>query len=223
MAVELASRFLGARSATVARNGTLIGGLMYIALGLLPVYLGLAGKTLLPDVGDAEQIVPKLAEAYLPGWANALFAGALISAILSVVHAALHAPAAQISHNIVARVMPDMSAAARLTSVRATVLILSLAAFLLALTVERIKDLVELASAFGSAGVFVTTLFALFTRFGGPQAATSSMLTGMAAWAVGRFVLQLQAPYLTAMALATLVYIGFALLEARQPQPAPEA
>lgn len=213
VAVELASRFLGARSAAAARNGTIIGGLMYIGLGLLPIFLGLAGKTLLPNVEDSEQIVPKLAEAYLPAWGYALFAGALISAILSVVHAALHAPASQVSHNIITKVVPGMSDRGRLTSVRATVLVLSIVAFLLALSVERIKDLVELASAFGSAGVFVTTLFALFTRFGGPQAATSAMLTGMTGWVVGRFVLHLEAPYLTAMALSAIVYVGMALLE----------
>lgn len=215
VAVELASRFLGARSAAAARNGTLIGGVMYIALGLLPIFLGLTGKTLLPNVPESEQIVPRLAEAYLPAWGYALFAGALISAILSVVHAALHAPAAQVSHNIIVRMSPGMSDRAKLRSVRMTVLVLSVVAFLLALSVERIKDLVELASAFGSAGVFVTTLFALFTRIGGPQAATSAMLTGMTAWVVGRFVLQLQAPYLTAMAMSALVYLGMAYLEGR--------
>lgn len=215
VAVELASRFLGARSAAVARNGTLIGGLMYIALGMLPIFLGLTGKTLLPDIEDSEQIVPKLAEAVLPAWGYALFAGALISAILSVVHAALHAPAAQVSHNIIVRMNPSMSDASRLRSVRLTVLVLSVVAFVLALSVERIKDLVELASAFGSAGVFVTTLFALFTRIGGPQAATSAMLTGMTAWVIGRFVLHVEAPYLSAMALSAVVYLGIAALERR--------
>jgi Na+/proline symporter len=215
VAVELASRFLGARSAAAARNGTLIGGLMYIGLGLLPIFLGLTGKTLLPNVQDAEQIVPKLAEAYLPAWGYALFAGALISAILSVVHAALHAPASQVSHNIIVSMTPGMSDRSKLVSVRMTVLALSVIAFVLALSVERIKDLVELASAFGSAGVFVTTIFALFTRIGGPQAATSAMLTGMTAWVVGRFVLQLPAPYLTAMAMSAAVYLGMAMLEGR--------
>jgi Na+/proline symporter len=213
VAVELASRFLGARSAAVARTGTVIGGLMYI--GLLPIFLGLTGKTLLPNVEDAEQIVPKLAEAFLPSWGYALFAGALISAILSVVHAALHAPAAQVSHNIIVRMVPGMSDRARLASVRLTVLVLSIVAFFLALSVDRIKDLVELASAFGSAGVFVTTVFALFTRIGGPQAATSAMLTGMAAWVIGRFVLHLETPYLTAVGLSALVYLGMAMLERR--------
>ena len=215
VAVELASRFLGARSAAAARNGTLIGGLMYLALGLMPIFLGLTGKTLLPDVGEAEQIVPKLAEVYLPAWSYALFAGALISAILSVVHAALHAPAAQVSHNIIVRIRPKMTEHSRLRSVRLTVLALSLFAFVLALSVERIKDLVELASAFGSAGVFVTTLFALFTRIGGPKAAASAMLTGMLVWMLGRFALHLAAPYLTAMVLSAIVYVAVAYVEQR--------
>jgi hypothetical protein len=44
-------------------------------------------------------------------------------------------------------------------------------AFLIAITSEGITKLVETASAFGSAGVFVATLFALFSRFGGPASA----------------------------------------------------
>jgi Na+/proline symporter len=216
VAVEIVSRFLGARSAQIAAVGTIIGGVMYLALGTLPVFLGLVGKTLLPDVAEAEQIVPKLAAAYLPPLAYALFTGALISAILSVVHAALHAPAAQVSHNIVNRLRPELTDRARLTSVRLTVLALSVVAFVLALSVTRIKDLVEIASAFGSAGVFVTVLFALFTRIGGPQAAFAAMMTGMLTWAIGRFALDISAPYLKAMALSAIVYMVVAVSEDRR-------
>ena len=56
---------------------------------------------------------------------------------------------------------------------------------------EGIKELVETASAFGSAGVFVATLFALFTRFGGPLSAYVSVAAGMLVWAGGKYVLGL--------------------------------
>ena len=46
VAIELISRFLGARSAEVARGGTIAGGVMYIVIGLLPVFLGLAASGL---------------------------------------------------------------------------------------------------------------------------------------------------------------------------------
>jgi hypothetical protein len=41
------------------------------------------------------------------------------------------------------------------------------------------------------------------------------MLTGMAAWVIGRFVLHLETPYLTAVGLSALVYLGMAMLERR--------
>ena len=74
----------------------------------MPVFLGLMGGALLPNVPDPEQIVAKLAEVYLPGLLYIAFIGAIISAILSVVHSALHAPAAQISHNIIERLVPGL-------------------------------------------------------------------------------------------------------------------
>jgi Na+/proline symporter len=220
VAVELISRFLGARSAAVARTGTLVGGVMYLALGTLPVFLGLAAThlatsdpTLKAEIGNAEQLVAVLAARYLPQWAYIVFAGAIVSAILSVVHAALHAPAAQVSHNLVERTAVRMSARARLWSVRLTVMALSIVAYGLALSSSRIKELVEIASAFGSAGVVVTTLFAVFTRKGGPASAAASILSGLAVWSLGRFALDWTAPYMTALAASTTVYLAVATFE----------
>lgn len=222
VAVELISRFLGARSAEVARAGTIAGGVMYLVLGLLPAFLGLAAAVIAardasfgPKVGDAEQIVATLAQAYLPHWYYVVFSGAIISAILSVVHAALHAPAAQISHNIVIRLVPHLGSRGRLWSVRLTVMALSFVAFGLAMHYSRIKELVETASAFGSAGVFVTAVFALFTRMGGPWAAIASMLTGTGVWAAGKFGLEWETPYLTALAASGVAYLAVAALEGR--------
>ena len=73
---------------------------------------------------------------------------------------------------------------------------LSVVAYLLAVTSQRIHDLVETASAFGSAGVFVTALFALFTRFGGAASAYASVAPGMLVWAIGKYAAGLTAPYL---------------------------
>lgn len=215
VAVELVSRFLGARTAAIAAGGTVAGGLMYLAMGLFPVFLGLVGPTLIGDLPEPEQIVPRLAETHLPPVAYALFVGALISAILSVVHAALHAPAAQLSHNIVTRVLPWLSPQMRLNSVRLCVFGLSVVAWLLAMSVETIKELVELASAFGSAGAVVVALFGLFTNFGGPRAAAAALLTGSVVWASARFLLTLETPYLLALATAIAAYTVVAVGEKR--------
>ena len=215
VAVELISRFLGARSGEVARAGTAVGGLIYLSIGLIPVFLGLMGPGLSARMPDAEQIVPRLAEIFLPGVLHVAFVGAIISAILSTVHSALHAPASQISHNVVVRLLPGLTDQGRLWSVRLTVMVLSIIAFLLAITSQRIHDLVETASAFGSAGVFVTALFALFTRFGGPASAYASVAAGMVVWAGGKYVADLTAPYLLGLSAAAVAYVGVALLPSR--------
>ena len=87
----------------------MLGGAIYLLIGLIPVFLGLMGPHIAGTVPDSEQIVPRLAEVFLPGVLYVAFVGAIISAILSAVHAALHAPASQISHNIVVRLVPGMT------------------------------------------------------------------------------------------------------------------
>jgi Na+/proline symporter len=218
VAVELISRFLGARTADIAAIGTVTGGAIYLGVGAIPVLLGLLGPKLGLDVADAEQFIPKLAEQHLVGPIYIVFVGAIVSAILSAVHAALHAPASQLSHNIIVRTVPGLSESGKLWSVRLTVLGLSVVAFFIAITSEGIHELVETASAFGSAGVFVATLFALFTRFGGPASAYASIIAGMVVWAVGKYALELSVPYLLGLLAALLGYVALAWLDTRQSE-----
>ena len=215
VAIELISRFLGARSAGVAAWGTILGGVMYIVIGVLPVFLGLAASTtvqtnpeLASKLTDSERTISVLSEHFLPSWHYVIFGGALISAILSVVHSALHASGAQVSHNIVVRVVPGMGGREKLIAARISVVVLAAIAFVLALTSERIKGLVEIASAFGSAGVFVSAAFGLFTRIGGPLSAGLSICLGTIVWGVGYFVFEWPAPYLVAIACSATAYLA---------------
>ena len=52
VAVELISRFLGARTQDVARAGTVLGGVIYLAVGLIPVFLGLVGPHVAGAIAD---------------------------------------------------------------------------------------------------------------------------------------------------------------------------
>ena len=74
LAVEVLSRVMGARSASVARNGTLIGAGLYLLVGLIPVYLGLVGPALVPGLDDGEQVVPQLAQRFLSPLGYVVFA-----------------------------------------------------------------------------------------------------------------------------------------------------
>ena len=207
VAAELVARVIAARSATVARNACFIGGGLYLIVGLIPVGLGLLGARLVPGLEHGEQILPLLAMEYLPPVAFAAFAGALLSAILSTVDSALLIAAGLVSHNVVVPLRGGMTEGAKVWSARAGVVVFGIAAWWIALSAEGVYDLVQQASAFGSAGIFVVTAFGLFTRFGGPTAAYGALLAGVLVWIGGGYVLEVPGAYLAALGAATAAYL----------------
>lgn len=212
VSVELIARILGTNSAATARNACLIGGGLYLVVGLIPVFLGLVGPSVLPGLAEPEQLIPTLAEKYLPTFLYVLFAGAVISAILSTVDSVLLSGGSIISHNLVAPMSPGMSEAARVRAARGCVVLLGLIAFVIALRSTTIHDLVETASSIGSAGLIVVAVFGLFTSFGGPWAALAALLTGAGVWTAGMFVDFTAVPYVAAVGAAIVAYVGVGLL-----------
>jgi Na+/proline symporter len=217
LAVELLARILGCKTATTARNATLIGAALYLSIGLIPVTIGLAGPALLPNLDEPEQLIALLAQEHLPTFLYVLFAGALISAILSTVDSCLLAAASLVSHNLIVPARPGISERGKVLSARVGVLVFGALAYVIALHAGGIYELVATASAFGSAGIFVVGLFGLFSRFGGPASAYAALVSGVVVWAAGEYWLEWSTPYLAAVATALLAYLiaGLGLLQGR--------
>lgn len=215
VAVELISRLLACRTPEVARNSALLGGGAYLLIALIPVLLGLFGPLLLPEVADPERLVPEIAKAHLPVLLYVLFVGALISAILSTVDSALLAAGTLMSHNLLLRLRPEAGERTKVMMARASVASLGLIAYLMALRATHISDLVELASAFASAGLFVTLVFGLFTRLGGEMSALAAMASGALVWLAASSLIGLETPYLAGLAAATVAYLAVAAIEPR--------
>jgi Na+/pantothenate symporter len=85
-----------------------VAGGAYLLIGLIPVTLGLAGAVLVPGLEESEQVLPVLADRYLPTFLAVMFSGALVSAILSTVDSALLVAAGLVSHNVVVQLRPSM-------------------------------------------------------------------------------------------------------------------
>jgi len=118
VAQELVARVLASRTPGIARRSALLGGGMYVAVGLIPVFLGLLGARLLPGLADPEQVLPELASQRLPPVFHVLFAGALVSAILSTVDSTLLVAASLFSHNWLAARLPERSERAKVAHAR---------------------------------------------------------------------------------------------------------
>ena len=212
---ELIARVLAARSPEVARRATLLGAGLYVAVGCIPVFLGLVGASLLPALAEPEQVVARLAQQYLPTFLYVAFAGALVSAILSTVDSALLAAAALTSHNVVVPLVPNLGERAKVRAARLGVLLFGIIAYALALHADGVYELVLEASAFGSAGVFVVGTFALFSRVGDAGAAMAGLVAGLLSWIAAAYVLDLPYPYLASLAASFVTYVGAAALERR--------
>jgi Na+/proline symporter len=213
LAQEIVSRVVAARSPELARGGAFAAGGMYIAIGIIPVGLGLLGARLMPGLEDPEQVLPRMALEYFPLWFYAIFAGALISAILSTVDSALLAAASLVSHNLIVPLYPNMADRAKLRCARAGVFVFGVLSWLLAVRAEGVYALIETAAAFASAGVLVCGVFGLFTKLGGAKSATAALLAGAAVWSIGEWAELTRTPYLASLAAAVLGYLAVAAFE----------
>ncbi len=216
VAQEVVARILGTRSAGIARNATLVGGGLYLVVGLVPAFLGLIGPELMPGLANAEQLLPELAKKFLPGVLYVLFVGALVSAILSTVDSTLLAASALVSHNFFVSLRPQTSERGKLLAARAGVVVFGIVAYALALGAESIFELVQQANGLGSAGILVVMCFGLFTRFGGVRAASATLVVGFVTWALGTYLTGWEAMYLISLGASSATYVVVALVERAQ-------
>lgn len=215
LAQEQVARVLAARSGGVARGSAFAAGGFYLAVGVIPVGLALVGVRLLPGLEDPEQILPRLALEHFPLWFYVVFAGALISAILSTVDSALLAAASLVAHNLIAPLRPGATEKTKLRIARGAVFVFGLAAYGLARDADGVYALIEAASAFASAGVLVSASFGLFTAFGGPKSAGAALISGALVWMIAERGDLFAAPYLASLAAAILSYVAVAAFEGR--------
>ncbi len=215
LAAELVARVIACRTPAMARRASLAAGVVYLGVGLIPVSLGLVGSVTLPGLTHGEQVLPALARDYLPPVLYALFAAALVSAILSTVDSALLVAGSLVSHNVLVPWLGSVSEAGRVRIARTCVVAFGIVAYVMALQAEAVYSLVEEASAFASAGIFLTVLAALYTRWGGQASAAACMLSGGASWILGAYVLELPYPYLVSLAAAGVAYVAFVPFQGR--------
>lgn len=188
---------------------------MYILVGLIPLSIGLLGAGVVPGLEYPEQILPLMAQRHLSTFLYALFAGALVSAILSTVDSALLAASRLLSHNILIPLKPGMSDIQKVRLERWGVAVLGLLAYVLALYAEGVYGLVKDASSFGSAGICIVFLIGLFSSFGGKRSAVAALSVGGAVWLVGHYLYDFEFSYLLSLASSLIVYIVFGFVDLR--------
>ena len=117
--------------------------------------------------------------------------------------------------------MQAVSERTKVLIARGFVVLFGIVAYILALSADSVYGLVEEASSFGSAGIFVVAVAALFVPIGGRASAFCAILTGLGVWTLAAYALPAlefdagavtEYPYLSSLAAALVGYVTPAVI-----------
>lgn len=186
---DVLQRVKSARGEGHAVAGSAAGGMLYFAIAFLPIFLACAALTVDPALvkdlaaRDPQLILPTFILQRTPLAVQALFFGALLSAILSTAGGALLAPAVMLAENVVRPLAGARSDRAVLGMQRATVVVLGAAVLAMALVSHAsIYDLVNNSGKVVLVAAFVPLAAGLFWPRANARGSHASMALGLAAW-----------------------------------------
>ncbi|MFH1131541.1 MAG: sodium:solute symporter family protein [Pseudomonadota bacterium] len=166
-----------------ASRAYLLGGLVILPVGFISAIIGMAAAALHPGIVPAEAL-PKVVLGLSP-WAAGIILAGLWAADVSTASALLLGSATLVSSDIIKRFFaPNLDAAKDHTLCRATVFVLSVITFLLALTVRGILKMLLIGLTLSTA----YTLIVLMTMYCPKLCRRSS-----ATWTLGATMLSLAA------------------------------
>jgi SSS family transporter len=193
---DIYQRVMSSKTSNIARNSSLIAGLMYITIGMIPLFLALAAKAILKEQPeDSQMLLPQLVIQHTSLTVQALFFGALIAAVMSTASGATVAPASVISENLIKpRMKRPLSDKEFLWVNRMAVLGVSAISLVMALGRNNIYELVGEASAIGLVSLFIPMVMGLYTPWHGQWAGVLSMIAGILVWSWTYFILKTEVP-----------------------------
>jgi Na+/proline symporter len=189
---DVFQRVTSAKDENTAVKGTLIGGLLYFFFAFVPIFIAYSAVVIDPavtglfkseDAREVQRILPELILNRTPVWAQALFFGALLSAILSTASGALLAPTALFTENALRPFFPEMNDRRFLVTLRAVLVVFSMAALLFALNSKStMYEMVQNAYKVTLVGAFVPLAAGVYWKRATTQGALLSVVLGIACW-----------------------------------------
>lgn len=189
---DVFQRMTSARNETTARRGTIIGGLLYFTIAFVPIYIAYAALVAHPelkglfeseDAREIQRILPDLVLGKMPIWAQVMFFGALLSAILSTASGALLAPTATFTENVLRPFVPHMSDRQFLLLLRVVLVSFTTFALLFALnSSSTMYEMVQNAYNVTLTGAFVPLVAGAFWKRANTQGALFSVVLGIGTW-----------------------------------------
>jgi SSS family solute:Na+ symporter len=191
---DVFQRVTSAKDEKTAIAGCLIGALVYFAFAFVPMFIAYAALTIDPayaklftsdDAREIQRILPDLILNRTPMWAQVVFFGALLSAILSTASGALMAPTALFTENVLRPFAPRLGDKQFLLLLRVVLVTFTLAALLFGVNSKStMYEMVQSAYKVTLVSCIVPLAAGIYWKRASNTGAIFSVLFGLFAWAV---------------------------------------
>jgi solute:Na+ symporter, SSS family len=195
---DVFQRVTAAKDEKTAVRGTLIGGGVYFCFAFVPIFIAYAALVIDPsyaklfaaeDAREIQRILPDLILNRTPLWAQVLFFGALLSAILSTASGALIAPTSLFTENVVRPFVRNMSDRTFLLLLRVILVTFSLAALLFALNSKStMYEMVQNAYKVTLVSCIVPLAAGIYWKRANTAGAILSVVFGLVSWTIAEAV-----------------------------------
>jgi SSS family transporter len=213
---DVFQRVTSAKDEKTAIAGCLTGAGVYFAFAFVPIFIAYAALVIDPgyarlfasdDAREIQRILPNLILERTPLWAQVLFFGALLSAILSTASGALMAPTALFTENVVRPFSGGMSDRQFMLLLRTVLVTFTLAALLFALNSRStMYEMVQNAYKVTLVSCIVPLTAGIYWKRADNTGAMLSVLFGLVSWGIAEMVAA------DATVPPQLVGLGFSIL-----------
>lgn len=186
---DVFQRVTSAKSAKIAIYGSLLGGIAYFAFTFVPMFIAYSATLIDPAFfnalleNDPQRVLPTLVLQHTPVFAQAIFFGAVLAAIMSCSSATLLAPSVAFSENVIRGFFPGISDRAFLRLMRITIVGFTCLVLGFALVSDAsIFEMVESAYKITLAGAFVPLFFGAYWQRATAQGTLFAIFCGVASW-----------------------------------------
>jgi Na+/proline symporter len=186
---DVFQRITSARTAKIAIWGSVIGAITYFCFCFVPMFIAYSATLIDPATfnemvqTDHQRVLPTLVLTRTPLFAQVIFFGAVLAAIMSCSSATLLAPSVAFSENILRGFFPGMGDHAFLRLMRITIVCFACIVLGFALwSNASIFKMVENAYKVTLAGAFVPLFAGAFWKRATTQGALAAIFGGLASW-----------------------------------------
>ena len=195
---DVFQRMTSAKDENTAVRGTVIGGLLYFVFAFVPIFIAYAAVVAdsnlaalfgSDDAREIQRVLPDMVLGKMPLWAQVMFFGALLSAILSTASGALLAPTSLFTENVLRPLSPRMGDKQFLLTLRIVLVTFTACALLFALNSKStMYEMVQNAYNVTLAGAFIPLLAGAYWRRATTQGALFSAVGGVGTWLIAQNV-----------------------------------